>query len=86
VEKCDKEYFYFFVVYEIAGKIETEKEIGKLVAPVQVVDEVLNSWSLRNHDTMGEAEARDISWHYLLKKLDVSKEQFEAADAVDLTK
>ena len=66
---------YFFVVYTVEDGIE--KEVGKLVAPVQMVDDVLNTWSSGNHVTMGEKKNRQISWRLLLKKLGVSRDRFE---------
>ena len=66
---------YFFVVYTVEDGIE--KEIGKLLAPVQMVDDVLNTWSSGDHVTMGEKKNRQISWRLLLKKLGVSRERFE---------
>lgn len=76
-------YFYFFVVYKILCGLEVE--IGKLVASVAQVDEVLDTWNCRDHDTMGEARSRDISWRLLLKKLGVSRERFEDEPAIDIT-
>jgi len=66
---------YFFVVYTVEDSIE--KEVGKLVAPVQMVDDVLNTWSSGDHVTMGDKKDRQISWRLLLKKLGVSRERFE---------
>jgi hypothetical protein len=74
---------YFFVVYTVESGIE--KEIGKLVAPVQMVDDVLDKWSSGNHVTMGEKKNRQISWRLLLKKLGVSRERFENELIIDLT-
>jgi hypothetical protein len=71
----DKRGIYFFVVYTVEDGIE--KEVGKLVAPVQMVDDVINTWSSGNHVTMGEKKNRQISWRLLLKKLGVSRERFE---------
>jgi hypothetical protein len=66
---------YFFVVYTVEDGIE--KEIGKLVATVEMVDDVINTWSSGDHVTMGEKKNRQISWRHLLKKLGVSRERFE---------
>jgi hypothetical protein len=38
-----------------------EKEVGKLIAPVEMVDDALDNWSCENHVTMGEQESRQIS-------------------------
>jgi len=73
---------YFFVVYTIEDDIE--KEIGKLIAPVQMVDDVLDKWSSANHVTMGKKKNRQISWRLLLKKLGVSRERFENELIIDL--
>jgi len=78
-----KESIYFFVVYSIVDGIE--KEVGKLIAPVEMVDDVLDNWILEDHVTMGEQENRQISWHLLLKRLGVSKERFKNEHIIDLT-
>lgn len=83
--RCDDNviFLYFFVVYTIErGRA---KEVGKLAAPLSAVDAVLNSWSRRDHYSMGRAAARDISWRVLLRELGVPRKQFEQADATDLT-
>lgn len=74
---------YFFVVYTVEYGIE--KEVGKLVVPVEQVDDVIEEWTVRNHSSMGEEEAKDISWRVLLKRLGVLSEQFETDDLIDLT-
>ncbi|EMA66204.1 hypothetical protein C462_16266 [Halorubrum distributum JCM 13916] len=74
---------YFFVVYSVVDGIE--KEVGKLIAPVEMVDDVLDNWILEDHVTMGEQENRQISWHLLLKRLGVSKERFKNEHIIDLT-
>lgn len=79
----DAQGVYFFVVYTIEDGIE--KEIGKLVAPVQTVDDVLDTWSSANHVTMGEKKNRQISWRLLLKKLGVSRDRFENELIIDIT-
>lgn len=73
---------YFFVVYTV--KYDMEKEIGKLVVPVDVVDDVLNTWSSGDHVTMGSKKNRQISWRLLLKKLGVSRDRFETAPIISL--
>jgi hypothetical protein len=80
-ESCH--YFYFFVVYDIEDGIETE--VGKLVVRVQEVDRIIDSWSTRNHPSMGEEPARDISWNLLLKRLGVSRDTFREENTLDLT-
>jgi len=70
-----EESVYFFVVYTVEYGIE--KEVGKLVAPIEMIDEALDTWSTANHVTMGEQKNRRISWRLLLKKLGVSRERFE---------
>ena len=74
---------YFFVVYSVVDGIE--KEVGKLIAPVEMVDDVLDNWSSEDHVTMGEQETRQISWHLLLKRLGVSTERFKDEHLIDLT-
>ena len=74
---------YFFVVYSVVNGIE--KEVGKLIAPVEMVDDVLDSWILEDHVTMGEQKSRQISWHLLLKRLGVSTERFKNEHIIDLT-
>lgn len=74
---------YFFVVYSVENGIE--KEVGKLVAPVEMVDDVLDNWLLEDHVTMGEQKTRQISWHLLLKRLGVSIDQFKSEHIIDLT-
>lgn len=76
-------FLYFFVVYKIEDGYE--EEVGKLVATLEEIDAILDSWSLRDHDSMGETEARDMSWNLLLRELGVSRERFEQEDAIDLT-
>lgn len=73
---------YFFVVYTVEDDIE--REVGKLVAPVQMVDDILNTWSSADHVTMGEKKNRQISWRLLLKRLGVSRERFEKELIIDL--
>ena len=77
-----QEAMYFFVVYTIESGIE--KEVGKLVAPIEMIDEALDTWSTANHVTMGEQKNRRISWRLLLKKLGVSRERFENEDIINL--
>ena len=81
---CDTLFLYFFVLYTIddAG---VEKEVGKVVAPVGLVDEVLDGWREIDHATMGTQLSRDISWRLLFNRLEVSRERLEAEDAIDLT-
>jgi hypothetical protein len=74
---------YFFVVYSVENGIE--KEVGKLIAPVEMVDDVLDNWSSEDHVTMGEQRTRQISWHLLLKRLGVSTERFKNQNLIDLT-
>jgi len=45
-------YLYFFVVYTVEDSIE--REVGKLVTTAGTVDDVIDEWTLRNHDSMGE--------------------------------
>ncbi|TKX42084.1 hypothetical protein EXE41_17740 [Halorubrum sp. SD690R] len=74
---------YFFVVYSVRYGIE--EEVGKLLVPAEVVDDVLDNWSLEEHVTMGEQKTRQISWHLLLKRLGVSTDRFKSEDIIDLT-
>jgi hypothetical protein len=78
-----EQYLYFFVVYTVENGVETE--VGKLVVPVQEVDRILDSWSTRDHPSMGEEQARDISWNLLLKRLGVSRDTFREENTLDLT-
>ena len=77
-----QEGIYFFVVYTVEHSIE--KEIGKLVSPVEMVDDVLNTWLVSDHVTMGSKKNRQISWRLLLKKLGVSRERFENEAIINL--
>jgi hypothetical protein len=74
---------YFFVVYKVTD--EKALEVGKLVAPVSQIDEILDEWTLENHETMGRAYSRDMSWNLLLKRLGVPKGVFRDQRIVDLT-
>lgn len=74
---------YFFVVYTVVDGIE--KEVGKLIVPVETIDDVLDRWSLEDHVTMGEQRCRQISWHLLLKRLGVSVDRFKSENIIDLT-
>ena len=74
---------YFFVVYEVID--ERALEVGKLVVPVDQIDDILYEWTLENHETMGRAYSRDMSWNLLLKRLEVPKEVFLDQQVVDLT-
>ena len=73
---------YFFVVYTVEWSVE--REIGKLVAPIEMVDDVLNTWRVSDHVTMGSKKNRQISWRLLLKKLGVSRDRFENEPIVSL--
>lgn len=77
------ESIYFFVVYSVVGGIE--KEVGKLIAPAEMVDDALDNWILEDHVTMGKQKTRQISWHLLLKRLGVSTERFKDEHIIDLT-
>jgi len=61
------------------------KGSGKLIAPVETIDDVLDRWSLEDHVTMGEQRCRQISWHLLLKRLGVSVDRFKTEHLIDLT-
>ncbi|WP_141212717.1 hypothetical protein [Halorubrum sp. Ea8] len=78
-----KKSIYFFVVYSVVDGIE--KEVGKLIAPVDTVDDALDNWSSENHVTMGEEKNRRISWYLLLKRLGVSTDRFKTEPIIDLT-
>ncbi len=78
-----KVYIYFFVVYDIEDGVE--REVGKVVAPVNLVDQALDKWRQQTHKTMGTQQARDISWHLLLTRLGVSERRLRAEPTVDLT-
>jgi len=74
---------YYFVVYRIeAGH---ELEVGKMTVPLEVVDSLIDSWSVIDHSTMGKCKYKDTSWNHLLTQLDISREEFKSADAIDLT-
>ena len=74
---------YFFVVYRVVDGIE--REVGKVVAPVKLIDEALDNWTERTHQTMGTQQARDISWHLLFNRLNVSEKYLKSKETVDLT-
>ncbi|WP_277542885.1 hypothetical protein [Haloarcula laminariae] len=76
-------YPYFLVVYDIQDDVE--REVGKVVAPVSLVDQALDKWRQQTHGTMGTQQVRDISWHLLLKRLGVSEQRLRAESTVDLT-
>lgn len=76
-------YLYFFCVYTVENG--GEREIGKLVVPAERIDAILDSWTSRDHPTMGDQKARDISWHQLLKRLGVPKTAFTEQPIIDLT-
>jgi hypothetical protein len=76
-------FIYFFVVYTVDHGLE--REVGKLAVPADQVDQALDNWTLQHHSSMGDIKDRKISWHHLLKKLNVSQCQFEEEDAIDLT-
>lgn len=82
----DRMYFlYFFVVYTIEnGK---EKEVGKLIATVAQMNEILNPerWPEREHETMETQPAKDLSWTCLLHRINVSEQEFRNAEIIDLT-
>jgi len=71
------------VVYSVVDGIE--REVGKLIAPAEMVDGILDNWILEDHITMGEQENRQISWHLLLKRLGIPKERFKDEHIIDLT-
>jgi hypothetical protein len=74
---------YFFVVYTVKSRVE--KEVGKLIAPAEMIDSVLDNWSSEEHVTMGAKKSRNISWRLLLKRLGVSRQRFQEANMIDLT-
>jgi len=74
---------YFFVVYTVEEDIE--KEIGKPIVPVRQVDEIIDRWTVRDHDSVGKEPARDISWNALLGSLGISHERFKTENIIDLT-
>jgi hypothetical protein len=55
------DFFYFFVVYTVEDGVE--KEVRKLLATVEQIVAVLDcaTWIKRNHESMGEQRAKDIS-------------------------
>ena len=77
------ESIYLFVVYSVVDGIE--KEVGKLIAPAEMIDDALDNWILEDHVTMGEQKTRQISWHLLLKRLGVPKDRFKNEHLIDLT-
>jgi hypothetical protein len=83
-ETTEPVFLYFFVVYTVEDE-GVEREVGKVVAPVGLVDEVLDGWREVNHPTMGTRSVRDISWSLLFNRLAVSQERLVREDAVDLT-
>lgn len=74
---------YFFVVYRVEYGLE--REVGKMTVPLEMVDLIIDNWSMVDHSTMGKSKYRDISWNHLLTKLEISREEFESADAIDIT-
>jgi hypothetical protein len=53
--------FLFFLVYTVEDG--AEKEVGKLLAIVEQIVAVLDcaTWTKRNHESMEEQRAKDIS-------------------------
>jgi hypothetical protein len=80
----DTLFLYFFVVYTVEND-GVEREVGKVVAPVDLVDEVLDGWREMDHPTVGTRSVRDISWRLLFNRLGVSPSRLKSEDAVDLT-
>lgn len=74
---------YLFVVYSVVDGVE--QEVGKLVVTAQRVDEILDDWTVERHVTMGEQKNRRISWHLLLKRLNVPIDRFKDELVIDLT-
>lgn len=81
---CGTLFLYFFVLYTVDDD-GVEKEVGKLVAPVELVDEALDGWRVIDHHTMGTRQVRDISWRLLFNRLGISRGRLETEDAIDLT-
>ena len=77
-------YGYFFVVYEIESGIE--KEVGKVLVPVDLVNQALDGWTTQTHQTMGTQKVRDISWHLLVNRLGISAQRLRVEPTVDLTR
>ena len=82
--RYDTLFLYFFVVYAV-DEDGVEREVGKVVAPVELVDEVLDGWREIDHPSMGTRRVRDISWRLLFNRLGVSQEWLVREDAIDLT-
>jgi len=82
-EDTSRLHLYLFVVYTIESGIE--REIGKVVVPAVNVDRHIDTWSLTDHDTMGEQLTYTISWRALLNALGVSLAEFTNSDTIDLT-
>lgn len=76
-------FMYFFLVYTIED--DDVREVGKLIVPPEQIDSLIDTWSVRDHTSMGQCRARDISWSLLLKRLDVPKPVFREQSIVDLT-
>ena len=74
---------YYFIVYRI--EVGHELEVGKMTVPIEMIDSLIDSWSLIDHSTMGKCKYKDISWNHLLTQLDISRDEFKSADAIDLT-
>jgi len=74
---------YYFIVYRI--EVGHELEVGKMTVPLEMIDSLIDSWSVIDHSTMGKCMYKDISWNHLLTQLDISREEFKSADAIDLT-
>lgn len=74
---------YYFVVYRIEHGLD--KEVGKMIVLLDAIDSLIDSWSVIDHSTMGKCMYKDISWNHLLTQLDISRDEFKSADAIDLT-
>ena len=77
---------YFFLVYTIENENgnQVSKEVGKLVVDSTTVDEILDNWKYIDHSTMGPKRVRNISWHLLLTRLDISVDRFRQEDTIVL--
>jgi hypothetical protein len=81
-----KRTLYFFLVYTIKNENgnQVSKEVGKLVVDSMTVDGILDNWKLIDHSTMGLQQVRNISWHLLLNRLDISVDRFRQEDTIVL--
>lgn len=76
---------YFLLVYAIEDGQEVE--VGKLAVPIELIDDMLDSWTeMGFHRSMAGKEYRDLSWRQVLAHLDIPVTMFQNEDTIDYVK